>query len=87
LDITNEIDRYIDNPGQALAYKLGQLKLLELRNRARHALGERFDIRTYHDEILSHGSVPLSVLEKIVDDWIAAQLHADIVIQSPDHGL
>jgi prolyl oligopeptidase len=74
LDITNEIDRYIDNPGQALAYKLGQLKLLELRDRAREALGEEFDIRSYHDEVLSHGSVPLSVLEEIVDDWIAAQL-------------
>jgi len=87
LDITNEIDRYIDNPGQALAYKLGQLKLLELRDRASHALGEKFDVRAYHDEVLSHGSVPLSVLEKIVDDWIAAQAPLGGVIQSPDHDL
>jgi len=74
LDITNEIDRYIDNPGQALAYKLGQLKLIELRDRAHNKLGGKFDIKAYHDEVLSYGSVPLSVLDDIVNKWIARRL-------------
>jgi len=74
LDITNEIDRYISNPGQALAYKLGQLKLLEMRQLASNQLGDAFDIRAFHDKVLSNGSVPLSVLEQIVNEWIAASL-------------
>ncbi len=73
LDITNEIDRYISWPGQALAYKLGQLKIQALRTEAEKALGERFDIRAFHDQILGMGALPLSVLEAETRAWIAAQ--------------
>jgi uncharacterized protein (DUF885 family) len=70
LDIVNEIDRYIGDPAQALAYKIGQLKISELRTRAQHALGSSFDLRDYDDAVLAVGSVPLTTLEAHIGRWI-----------------
>ncbi len=70
-DIENEVDRYIAWPGQALAYKIGQLKIMDLRDKAKAELGDNFDIRDYHDFILSFGSIPLSIMEEKVDEFIA----------------
>ena len=76
MDDTNiqaEVDRYVAWPGQALGYKMGQLKILELRSKAQAALGAKFDIRAFHDQVLDSGALPLDVLEQSIDDWIAAQ--------------
>lgn len=72
-DIINEIDRYIGWPGQALAYKIGQLKIMALRADAEQALGANFDIRSFHDELLGAGAIPLDALEIRMDSWLAAQ--------------
>jgi uncharacterized protein (DUF885 family) len=71
--IQSETDRYIAWPGQALGYKLGQLKIRELRERARKELGPKFDIRRFHDEILDGGTLPLDLLETRTDKWIAQE--------------
>ena len=77
-DITNEIDRYLATPGQALAYKIGQMKISQLRAKAKARLGERFDLRAFHDELLGAGALPLSVLETRMDAWIEAQTVAQL---------
>ncbi|QDT31385.1 DUF885 domain-containing protein [Thalassoglobus polymorphus] len=72
-DIENEIDRYISWPGQALAYKIGELKFQELRKKSEQQLGEKFDIRDFHDVVLRNGAVTLEILEDQVNDWIKSQ--------------
>jgi uncharacterized protein (DUF885 family) len=74
LDIENEVDRYIAWPGQALAYKIGQLKILELRNKAQSMLGDLYDIKDFHHEVLKRGSLPLDLLEFYIDEWIESTL-------------
>ena len=74
LDIENEVDRYIAWPGQALAYKIGQLKILELRNKAEKKLGDKYDIKDFHYEVLKRGSLPLDILEFYINEWIDESL-------------
>jgi uncharacterized protein (DUF885 family) len=69
-NITNEVDRYITWPGQALAYKVGQLEILRLRDEAKRQLGNNFDIRKFHDVLLGNGAVPLEVLQQIVARYV-----------------
>jgi len=69
--IRSEVRRYFVMPGQATSYKIGMLKILELREKARSELGEKFDIRAFHDTILGGGALPLSILERVVDEWIS----------------
>jgi uncharacterized protein (DUF885 family) len=71
-DATAEVERYIVWPGQALGYKIGALTIQRLRDKARAALGQRFDIRAFHDQVLGSGALPLPILEAKIDRWIAA---------------
>lgn len=73
----NEVDRYISWPGQALAYKLGQLEILRLRDRAREVLGPDFDIKAFHDRVLENGAVSLAVLETMIEEWLAEEAAGD----------
>ena len=75
-NIEAEVNRYISWPGQALAYKLGELKIRELRERAETALGDRFDLRAFHDTVLGQGAVPLDVLEEEIERWLVTQAGA-----------
>jgi len=72
-DIVTEVERYFVNPGQALGYKMGMMKILELRERASQALGDQFDIRAFHDVVIGRGAMPLPVLERQVEAWISEQ--------------
>ncbi len=72
-NVQSEVDRYIAWPGQALAYKLGQLEILKLREQARQKLGDKFDLRAFHDEVLGNGALPLDVLDSAVNSWIDSQ--------------
>ena len=73
-DIINEVDRYINWPGQALAYKIGQMKILELRHKSEQVLGDQFDIKEFHNEILKRGALPLLTLELFIDEWLASKI-------------
>jgi uncharacterized protein (DUF885 family) len=70
-DVTTEVERYMAFPGQACAYKVGQLKIVELREKARTALGPKFNLKDFHAVVLENGGVPLTLLEQLVDEWIA----------------
>ena len=72
-NVQSEVDRYIAWPGQALAYKLGQLEILQLRQYTKDQLGDKFNIRDFHDEVLGAGALPLEVLEKRIHEWVAKQ--------------
>ena len=74
--VEDQIDRYISWPGQALSYKVGEIKIRELRAKAEKQLGAQFDIRSFHDTVIGQGSLPMAVLEDVINDWITQQKSA-----------
>ena len=72
-EVVREIERYVVWPGQATAYKVGQLAILKIRSLAERELGEKFDIKQFHEVILSNGAMPLDILESTIIDWVASQ--------------
>jgi uncharacterized protein (DUF885 family) len=76
-DVIAEVERYFVDPGQALAYQVGMLKILALREQAREELGVKFDLKQFHNEVLSHGALPLTVLERLINEWIAQKKRGD----------
>ncbi len=86
-NVQSEVDRYIAWPGQALAYKLGQLEILKLRQYTKDQLGDKFNIRDFHDEILNGGALPLDVLEKRIHDWVAKQKLSSAPTKTSAHSL
>lgn len=72
IDIRNEVDRYIAYPGQALSYMVGRLELQRMRRAAEQALGDRFDVRAFHDQVIGNGALPLSVLDEVVTRWVSS---------------
>jgi uncharacterized protein (DUF885 family) len=75
-DVTAEVERYFVDPGQALGYKIGMLTILKLRENSRHALRDKFDLKQFHNEVLKHGALPLTVLDRVVNDWVAQRKRA-----------
>jgi uncharacterized protein (DUF885 family) len=75
-EIGNEVDRYITWPAQALAYKIGEIRIRALRDKAQRALGNDFDIRRFHDTVIGNGSVPIAVLDELIDEWIENELRS-----------
>jgi uncharacterized protein (DUF885 family) len=73
-EVRNEIDRYISWPAQALSYKIGEIRIRQLREKAQRAVGIDFDLRRFHDTLIGNGSVPIAVLDEIIDEWIESEL-------------
>ena len=73
VNVQSETDRYIASPAQALGYKIGQLQILELRQYAKDQLGDKFDIRAFHDQVLGGGALPMDVLKERIQDWVTVQ--------------
>jgi uncharacterized protein (DUF885 family) len=77
--VASEVDRYTSDPGQALGYMIGKLKIAQLRERAQQRLGQRFDLRRFHNAVIDQGALPLDVLERVLDDWIAGEIRRAVI--------